>query len=67
MSLIRKTLAPDADGKLLLDLPDLAGQPLEVIVRPARADKRLAQAWRPGIDAVPPHPARLSVTPRRTP
>lgn len=52
MSLIRKTLTPDADGKLLLDLPDLAGQPLEVIVRPARPTNA-AQAWRAGIDPVP--------------
>ena len=53
MSLIRKTLTPGADGRLQLDLPELAGQELEIIVRPARPAAP-AQAWRPGIDAVPP-------------
>ncbi|WP_374494048.1 lipopolysaccharide biosynthesis protein RfbH [Zoogloea sp.] len=53
MSLIRKTLTPGADGRLQLDLPELAGQELEIIVRPARAAAS-PQAWRPGIDAVPP-------------
>ena len=53
MSLIRQTLTPDANGHLQLDLPELAGQELEVIVRPARS-AAAPQAWRPGIDAVPP-------------
>ncbi|MBL8458231.1 MAG: DegT/DnrJ/EryC1/StrS family aminotransferase, partial [Zoogloea sp.] len=53
MSLIRKTVTPGADGRLQLDLPELAGQDLEIIVRPARAAAS-PQAWRPGIDAVPP-------------
>ncbi|MBL8434674.1 MAG: lipopolysaccharide biosynthesis protein RfbH [Zoogloea sp.] len=53
MSLIRKTLRPDADGHLQLDLPEFAGQALEVIVRPARP-AAAPQAWQPGIDPVPP-------------
>ncbi len=56
MTLLRQTLRADADGRLQLDLaarPDLAGQTLEVIVRPARPDA-VAGAWRPGIDPVPP-------------
>ena len=56
MNLIRKTLTPGADGSLQLDLsahPELAGQELEVIVRPARA-AAAPRDWRPGIDPVPP-------------
>lgn len=53
MSLIRKTLRPDADGRLQLDLPEFAGQALEVIVRPARP-AAAPHAWQPGIDPVPP-------------
>lgn len=53
MSLIRKTFTPDADGRLQIDLPELAGQELEIIVRPART-ATTPQAWRPGIDAIPP-------------
>ena len=53
MSLIRKTLTPASDGRLLLDLPELAGQELEIIVRPARSQPA-AQGWRPGVDPVPP-------------
>jgi CDP-6-deoxy-D-xylo-4-hexulose-3-dehydrase len=53
MSLIRQTLSADANGSLQLELPELAGQTLEVIVRPAR-NTQSTQPWRPGIDAVPP-------------
>ena len=56
MSIIRQTLTPSADGSLQLDLsahPELAGQDLEVIVRPARA-AATPRDWRPGIDPVPP-------------
>lgn len=56
MSLLRKTLTPGSDGRLELDLsahPELAGQALEIIVRPARAPAT-PPAWRPGIDPVPP-------------
>lgn len=53
MSLIRKTLTPDADGQLLLALPEMAGQALEIIVRPARPMVS-PQAWRAGVDPVPP-------------
>ena len=56
MSLIRKTLSAGPDGRLELDLsshPELAGQALEVIVRPARAASG-AQAWQAGVDPVPP-------------
>lgn len=53
MSLIRKTLTPDSDGRLLLDLPELAGQELEIIVRSARSQPAV-QGWRPGIDPIPP-------------
>ncbi|MCK6398877.1 lipopolysaccharide biosynthesis protein RfbH [Thauera aminoaromatica] len=53
MSLIRKTLTPDAEGKLLLDLPEMAGQALEIIVRPARQTTS-PPAWRAGVDPVPP-------------
>ncbi len=53
MSLIRKTLRPDADGRLQLDLPEFAGQALEVIVRPARP-ATTPRAWQAGVDPVPP-------------
>jgi CDP-6-deoxy-D-xylo-4-hexulose-3-dehydrase len=36
-----------------LNLPELAGQDVEIIVRPARAATPPV-AWRPGIDAIPP-------------
>ncbi len=56
MSIIRQTLTPGADGSLQLDLaahPELAGQDLEVIVRPARP-ATAPRDWRPGLDPVPP-------------
>jgi len=53
MSLIRHTLRPDADGRLQLDLPELAGQDLEIIVRPARPAAK-PRAWQAGVDPVPP-------------
>ena len=53
MSLIRKTLRPDADGHLQLDLPEFAGQALEVIVRPARP-AAAPRVWQAGVDPVPP-------------
>ena len=53
MSLIRHTLRPDADGRLQLELPELAGQELEIIVRPARP-ATTPRAWQAGIDPVPP-------------
>jgi len=53
MNLIRKTLSTDDAGNLSLSLPELAGQELEIIVRPARTSAA-AQAWRPGIDPIPP-------------
>jgi CDP-6-deoxy-D-xylo-4-hexulose-3-dehydrase len=53
MSLTRQTLTPDAHGKLQLDLPELAGQELEIIVRPARQGTAPVP-WRAGVDAIPP-------------
>lgn len=53
MSLTRHQLTAAADGQVQLNLPDLAGQALEIIVRPARTTAA-AQPWRPGIDAIPP-------------
>lgn len=53
MSLTRHQLTAAADGQVHLNLPELAGQELEIIVRPARA-AATAPAWRAGIDAIPP-------------
>ena len=53
MSLTRHQLTAAADGQIHLNLPELAGQELEIIVRPARA-AATAQPWRAGIDAIPP-------------
>lgn len=53
MSLTRHQLTAAADGQVHLDLPELAGQELEIIVRPARA-AAVAQPWRAGVDAIPP-------------
>src|SRR5574343_1761820 len=56
MSIIRQTLTPGADGSRQLDLsahPELAGQDLEVIVRPARP-ATTPRAWQAGVDPVPP-------------
>jgi len=53
MSLTRHQLTASADGQVQLNLPELAGQALEIIVRPARP-ATAAQPWRPGIDAIPP-------------
>ncbi|WP_043329578.1 lipopolysaccharide biosynthesis protein RfbH [Curvibacter gracilis] len=53
MSLTRHQLTAAADGQVHLNLPELAGQELEIIVRPARA-AATAQPWRAGIDAIPP-------------
>ncbi|MDD0816583.1 lipopolysaccharide biosynthesis protein RfbH [Curvibacter sp. HBC28] len=54
MSLIRHTLSANAQGQVQLSLPpELAGQDVEIIVRPARAATQPV-AWRPGIDTIPP-------------
>jgi CDP-4-dehydro-6-deoxyglucose reductase, E1 len=53
MSLTRHQLTAAADGQVHLNLPELAGQELEIIVRPARG-AATAPPWRAGIDAIPP-------------
>ncbi|HNC79729.1 MAG TPA: lipopolysaccharide biosynthesis protein RfbH [Rhodocyclaceae bacterium] len=52
-ALQRRRVQADAAGRIALDLPELAGQDLEVIVRPARTPAE-PSAWRPDADPVPP-------------
>ena len=52
-ALQRRRVQADAAGRIALNLPELAGQDLEVIVRPARTPAE-PSAWRPDADPVPP-------------
>ncbi|MGL4409573.1 MAG: lipopolysaccharide biosynthesis protein RfbH [Zoogloea sp.] len=51
--LIRYALRPDASGQCQLNLPELAGQDVEILVRPRQPDSS-ETPWRAGRDSVPP-------------